>query len=70
MLVQEHGKDKRGDVFLREMEAGNTRWDRKIGWKKRVFRNKKAVDENEEDTAAEGGESDTNFCRLTTNDAG
>ena len=36
-LVKEHGKDKRGDVFLRGMEAGNTCWERKIGWKKRVL---------------------------------
>jgi hypothetical protein len=35
--VKEHGKGKRGDVFLRGMEAENTRWEGKIGWKKRVF---------------------------------
>jgi len=36
-LVKEHGKDKRGDVLLRGMEAGNTCWERKIGCKKRDF---------------------------------
>jgi hypothetical protein len=50
MFVKEHGKDKRGDVFLRGMEAGNTRWNRKIGWKKWFFRDKNDLDENGEDS--------------------
>jgi hypothetical protein len=63
-------KDKRGYVFLRGMEDGKTRWDRKIGWKRRFFGNRNVLDENGEDTAVDGRESDRNFCRLTTNDAG
>lgn len=70
--MKEHGKDKRGDVFLRGIGS----WEHSSGQENRVeetvfcFRNKNIVDENGEDTAVEGRESDTNFCRLTTNVAG
>ena len=53
----------------------NGSWENSLGKENRVeetgfFRNKTTVDENGEDRAVEGRESDKHFCRLTTNDAG
>lgn len=45
-FMKENEKEKEADVFLRGLEDGNTRWDRKIGEKKRGFINKNVKDEN------------------------